>query len=57
MSGKLYEIPGGLGGNSRAKLIHQIFAGVHVPMAREAMGLAAGPGLNTREVSKEIEGE
>ena len=50
MSGKLYEIPGGLGGGSKAKLIHQIFAGVHIAMASEAMGLAARAGLDTREV-------
>lgn len=49
LSGKLYEIPGGLGGGSKAKLIHQIFAGVHIAMASEAMGLAAVAGMNTRE--------
>ena len=50
MSSKLYRIPGGLGGGSKAKLIHQIFAGVHIAMASEAMGLAAAAGLNTQEV-------
>ena len=49
MSSKLYQIPGGLGGGSKAKLIHQIFAGVHIAMASEAMGLAAAAGLNTQE--------
>ena len=49
MSSKLYKIPGGLGGGSKAKLIHQIFAGVHIAMASEAMGLAAAAGLNTQE--------
>ncbi|KAL8948929.1 MAG: hypothetical protein Q9183_007645 [Haloplaca sp. 2 TL-2023] len=49
MSGKLYEIPGGLGGGSKAKLIHQIFAGIHIAMASEAMGLAALAGLDTRD--------
>ena len=49
MSSKLYNIPGGLGGGSKAKLIHQIFAGVNIAMASEAMGLAAAAGLNTQE--------
>ena len=49
MSSKLYEIPGGLGGGSKAKLVHQIFAGVNIAMASEAMGLAAAAGLNTQE--------
>lgn len=46
--GKLYHVPGGLGGGSKAKLIHQIFAGVNIAMASEAMGLAARAGLDTR---------
>ncbi|KAI4087233.1 MAG: hypothetical protein LQ344_006916 [Seirophora lacunosa] len=46
---KLYEIPGGLGGGSNAKLIHQIFAGVHIAMCSEAMGLAALAGWDTKE--------
>ena len=49
MSSKLYKIPGSLGGGSKAKLIHQIFAGVNIAMASEAMGLAAAAGLNTQE--------
>ena len=49
MSSKLYKIPGGLGGGSKAKLIHQIFAGVNIAMASEAMGLAATAGLNTQD--------
>ena len=49
MSAKLYKIPGGLGGGSKAKLIHQIFAGIHIAMSSEAMGLAAVSGHNTRE--------
>ena len=48
LSGKLYRVPGGLGGGSKAKLIHQIFAGVNIAMASEAMALAALAGLNTR---------
>ena len=49
MSSKLYRIPSGLGGGSKAKLIHQIFAGVNIAVAAEAMGLAAAARLNTRE--------
>ena len=49
MSSKLYKIPGGLGGGSKTKLIHQIFAGVNIAMASEAMGLAAAAGLNTQD--------
>ena len=47
MSAKLYRIPGGLGSGSKAKMIHQIFAGINIAMASEAMGLAAAAGLNT----------
>ena len=36
------------------KLIHQIFAGVHIAMASEAMGLAAMAGLDTKKVYDEI---
>ncbi|KAL8808274.1 MAG: hypothetical protein Q9200_004341, partial [Gallowayella weberi] len=54
MSGKLYEIPGGLGGGSKAKLIHQIFAGINIAMASEAMGLAAVAGLDTKEVFESL---
>lgn len=56
MSGKLYEAPGGLGGGSKAKLIHQIFAGINIAMANEAMGLAAVAGLDTREVFEKLKG-
>ena len=54
MSSKLYRIPGGLGGGSKAKLIHQIFAGINIAMASEAMGLAAAAGLNTRRAFDEL---
>lgn len=54
--GKLYEIPGGLGGGSKAKLIHQIFAGVHIAMANEAMGLAALAGWGTQEAFARLSG-
>ncbi|KAL8684202.1 MAG: hypothetical protein Q9218_008382, partial [Villophora microphyllina] len=54
MSGKLYHIPGGLGGGSKAKLIHQIFAGIHIAMASEAMGLAALAGLDTRDAYEKL---
>ncbi|KAI4284461.1 MAG: hypothetical protein L6R38_001391 [Xanthoria sp. 2 TBL-2021] len=53
---KLYEIPGGLGGGSNAKLIHQIFAGVHIAMASEAMGLAALAGWDTEEAFAKLSG-
>lgn len=56
MSGKLYEIPGGVGGGSKAKLIHQIFAGINIAMANEAMGLAAVAGMDTREVFERLRG-
>jgi len=54
LSAKLYKIPGGLGGGSKAKLIHQILAGVNIAMASEAMGLAAKAGLNTKEAFEEL---
>lgn len=53
---KLYEIPGGLGGGSNAKLIHQIFAGVHIAMSSEAMGLAALAGWDTKEAFEKLSG-
>ena len=54
MSSNLYRIPGGLGGGSRAKLIHQIFAGVNIAMASEAMGLAAQAGLDLAKTFHEL---
>lgn len=51
---KLYHVPGGLGAGSKAKLIHQIFAGVHIALASEAMGLAAAAGLDTQDVFDEL---
>lgn len=54
MSDKLYKIPDGLGGGSKAKLVHQIFAGVDIATTSEAMGLATAAGLNTREVFDEL---
>ena len=54
LSGKLYRIPGGLGGGSKVKLIHQIFAGVNIAMASEAMGLAAAAGLNTQKAFDQL---
>ena len=54
MSGKLYKIPGGLGGGSKAKLVHQIFAGINIAMASEAMGLAAKAGLDTQKAFEEL---
>ena len=54
MSGRLYTIPGGLGGGSKAKLTYQIFAGVNIAMASEAIGLAAAAGLNTNRMYEEM---
>ena len=54
MSFRLYRIPGGLGGGSKAKLVHQIFAGVNILMASEAMGLAAAAGLNTQQTFEHL---
>ncbi|KAG8532286.1 uncharacterized protein KY384_003927 [Bacidia gigantensis] len=54
MSTRLYHIPGGLGGGSKAKLIHQIFAGVQIAMSSEAMSLAAQAGLNTQDAFERL---
>lgn len=54
LSGELYTVPGGLGGGSRTKLVHQIFAGIHIAMASEAMGLAAAAGLDTRSAFSDL---
>ncbi len=54
--GKLYRVPGPLGAGSKAKLMHQIFAGVHIAVASEVMGLAAVAGLDTRGVYEEVRG-
>lgn len=51
---KLYHVPGGLGSGSKAKLIHQIFAGVQIAMASEAMGLAAIAGFDTKLAFDEL---
>lgn len=56
MSGKLYTVPGGLGSGSKIKLIHQIFAGINIAMASEAMGLVAAAGLHPRKAFDEIRG-
>ena len=53
MSGKLYRV-GDLGSGSKAKLIHQIFAGVQIAMASEAMGLAAAAGSNTQKAFEKL---
>ena len=54
LSAKLYTVPGGLGGGSNTKLIHQVFAGINIAMASEAMGLAAAAGFNTRQAFEEL---
>ena len=51
--GKLYNI-GALGGGSKAKLIHQIFAGINIAMSSEAMGLVAKAGLDTQKAFEEL---
>ena len=51
---KLYHVPGGLGAGSKAKLIHQVFAGVHIAVASEVMGLAAVAGLDTQNFFEEV---
>lgn len=51
---KLYHVPGGLGAGSKAKLIHQVFAGVHIAVASEVMGLAATAGLDTQGFFEEV---
>lgn len=44
---KLYEL-GELGNGSKAKLVHQVFAGVNIAATSEVMGLAALAGWDTR---------
>ncbi|KAI4123912.1 MAG: hypothetical protein LQ338_005059 [Usnochroma carphineum] len=50
---KLYTV-GDLGAGSNAKLIHQIFAGIHIAMSSEAMGLAALAGWDTKEAFERL---
>ena len=54
LSSKLYRIPGGLGKGSQMKLVQQTFAGIHIAVSSEAMGLAAAVGLSPRYVFDEI---
>ena len=54
MSSRLYHIPGDLGAGSKAKLIHQIFAGVHIAMSSEAMSFVAVAGLNTKTAFEDL---
>lgn len=54
MSSKFYMVPGGLGAGSKTKMIHQVFAGVNIAMASEAMGLAAAAGINTQQAFEEL---
>lgn len=55
---KLYHVSGGVGAGSKAKLVHQVFAGVNIAVASEAMGLAAMAGLDTKGVLERVcEGE
>ena len=55
VSSRVYRMEG-LGSGSKAKLIHQIFAGVHIAMGSEAMGLAAVAGFNTKEAYEYLKG-
>lgn len=52
LSGKLYKVSGALG--SKAKLLRQIFVGVNIEMASEAMGIVAAARLKTQEVFDEL---
>ncbi|RAL59915.1 hypothetical protein DID88_000542 [Monilinia fructigena] len=49
MAEPLHTIPGGLGAGTKAKMVHQALAGIHMIMASEAMGFAAFLGLNTKQ--------
>jgi len=50
LSAVLYQIPGGIGFGSKAKMCHQVLPEVEIALAAEAMALAARAGLNTKEV-------
>lgn len=51
---KLYIIPGGLGAGTKAKLVHQVLAGVHIVMAAEGMGFARALGLDPRSAFERL---
>ncbi|KAL8828203.1 MAG: hypothetical protein Q9170_006699, partial [Blastenia crenularia] len=50
---KLYEL-GDLSNGSKAKLIHQVFAGINIAMTSEAMGIAALAGWDVREAYEKL---
>ncbi|CVK98992.1 uncharacterized protein FPRN_03917 [Fusarium proliferatum] len=53
MAGKesnIYNVKGGVGAASSAKLINQLLAGVHIATAAEALAFASRLGLDTRQV-------
>ncbi|KAG4291288.1 hypothetical protein FPRO06_03174 [Fusarium proliferatum] len=53
MAGKesnIYNVKGGVGAASSAKLINQLLAGVHIATAAEALALASRLGLDTQQV-------
>ncbi|KAF5632404.1 3-hydroxyisobutyrate dehydrogenase [Fusarium tjaetaba] len=53
MAGKdsnIYNVKGGVGAASSAKLINQLLAGVHIATAAEALSFASRLGLDTRQV-------
>ncbi|EDN06726.1 3-hydroxyisobutyrate dehydrogenase [Histoplasma capsulatum] len=51
---KLYFVPGGVGAGSNMKMIHQVFAAIHILAASEVMGFAAHLGLNAEEAGKAV---
>lgn len=51
---KLYFVPGGVGAGSNMKMIHQVFAAIHILAASEVMGLAAHLGLNAEDAGKAL---
>lgn len=51
---KLYLVPGGIGAGSNMKMIHQVFAAIHILAASEVMGLAAHLGLNAKEAREAL---
>ncbi|KAH8175175.1 NAD-binding of NADP-dependent 3-hydroxyisobutyrate dehydrogenase domain-containing protein [Sarocladium implicatum] len=53
MAGKdsnIYNVKGGVGAASSAKLINQLLAGVHIATAAESLAFASRLGLDTRQV-------
>lgn len=55
LSGTLYEIPGGIGFGSKAKMCHQVLPEVDIALCAEAFALSARAGLNTQKVFDAIQ--